>query len=508
MSEEKRLEAPARSGTSTVNAGGEDIKKPVSILNNWRNAKPTVRKEQDNRPVYYKTQLAHASNEDLEEASRPAKSELSSDSSSSIPRYSSFDKYKGLNGNGRSSQKLKVLTDTPVDSSPQKSSSASSNTAVSFTVSNGAKISHHRYSISAKPGRSSLSNSPNASTDQLVVKAESPSEEKNSIVHMPGDFIYFEPRVKSHNAGNHENAVDASPQIPRKEVIKPLTGPQVPFMEFFQKQDDKKFHILLGATGSVATIKVPLIIDKLFKIYTREKVSIQLIVTKPAEHFLKGLKISTDVKIWREEDEWSGFRKLGDPVLHHELRRWADIFLIAPLSANSLAKIANGMCDNLLTSILRDWTPSTPVLVAPAMNTFMYINPMTKTHLKILQEDAPFITVLKPVEKVLICGDIGMGGMREWNDIVEILRRRIAELCKANENDVDDGEDDEEEEDEEDEEEEDDRDSNRPNADRDGDEDEDDDEDDEDDDDDDDEDEDEYEDDGEKADDTMGSRKT
>lgn len=483
MGEEKHVEVSTPVRSNSVDAGGEEIKKPVSILNNWRNAKSTVRREQDNRPVYYHEKGARISSEDFDEKRpvRPAKLDISSDSSGSIPRYSSFDKYQSSNENSKSSQKLKITTDTPVDSSPQKSSSASSNTAVSFTVSDAAKIPHHRYSISAKPGRSSLSNSPNASTDQLAENAESPSEEKNLIVHMPGDFIYFESKLKSGNGVGPSSSVDAPSQTPRKEVIKPSTGPQVPFTEFFQKQDDKKFHILLGATGSVATIKVPLIIDKLFKIYTRERVSIQLIVTKPAEHFLRGLKISTDVKIWREEDEWSGFRKVGDPVLHHELRKWADIFLIAPLSANSLAKMANGICNNLLTSILRDWTPSTPVLVAPAMNTFMYINPMTKTHLKILQEDAPFITVLKPVEKVLICGDIGMGGMREWNDIVEILRRRITEICKNNESDgveVEEEDEEEDEEEEEDDDEEDDQSQNQPDADRDGEEDEDDDDDD------------------------------
>lgn len=427
--------------------------KPVSILNKRGNKmdpsssserKPEGETHTDDQNL--EINGAKDSNDHKEDAKeiRPnGLQNLSSDSSISIPKYASFDKYKNstMNGHTNSDRKLKVVTSAACDSSPQKSttscSSASApNTAVSFTVSNNAKIPHHRYSISSKPGRSSKTNSPNASTEHLNEKADSPSVEKNSIVHMPGDFIYFEPKSRTATpAGSTTVNVSSSANAnitPRKEVILPFTGPQFPFTEFFQKQDDKKFHILIGATGSVATIKVPLIIDKLFKIYTPEKVSIQLIVTKPAEHFLKGLKISTHVKIWREEDEWFGFRKMGDPVLHHELRKWADIFLIAPLSANTLAKLANGICNNLLTSVLRDWTPSTPVLVAPAMNTFMYINPITKTHLKILQEDAPYITVLSPVEKVLICGDIGMGGMREWSDIVEILRRKITDIRKVN----------------------------------------------------------------------------
>lgn len=62
------------------------------------------------------------------------------------------------------------------------------------------------------------------------------------------------------------------------------------------------------------------------------------------------------------------------------------------------------------------------------MNTFMYTHPVTKKHLTMLQEDWPYVTVLKPVEKVLVCGDIGMGGMRDWHDIVVILTKKINEI--------------------------------------------------------------------------------
>lgn len=348
-------------------------------------------------------------------------------------------------------------------------------TVVSFTVPDTEKTPHHRYSISSKPGRSSQLTSPNGSTDNLAKTLPteetngkdgniSPSTEKNCVVHMPGDFIYFDPKPDFPDLPDSNSPLSAASSTIKagtKERILPPSGPQIPYTEFLQKQDDKKFHILIGCTGSVATIKIPLLIDRLFKIYSPEKISIQLIVTKPAEHFLKGLKISTHVKIWREEDEWIGFRKFNDPILHQELRKWADVLLIAPLSANTLAKLANGICNNLLTSIIRGWSSSTPVLVAPAMNTFMYTNPMTKKHIKMLQEDSPYITVLKPVEKVLICGDIGMGGMREWNEIVEILRQKILEIKKSreqenvddeedNENNDDDDEDDDEDDDDDD----------------------------------------------------------
>lgn len=263
-----------------------------------------------------------------------------------------------------------------------------------------------------------------------------------------------------------------------KTVVASPVGPPVPFQQYLTKEDDRKFHILLACTGSVATIKVPMIIDKLFQTFGTSKISVQLVVTKAAGHFLKGLKIHNDVKIWRDEDEWANFtewnasntttastsehsvKKPKNPyekmILHNELRKWADIMLIAPLSANTLAKIAHGISDNLLTSIVRCWGPSPagqgttvkkPIYVAPAMNTFMYTHPMTAKQLKMLTvpEEGFGFEVLKPVEKVLVCGDIGMGGMREWLDIVEILRRKIkaiitersASLAVPSENDED-----------------------------------------------------------------------
>ena len=81
------------------------------------------------------------------------------------------------------------------------------------------------------------------------------------------------------------------------------------------------------------------------------------------------------------------------------MRNWADIGVIAPLSANSLAKIANGMADNLLTSVLRAWDFTKPVLVAPAMNTMMWDHPVTSVHLATLTQWG--YTFIPPVTKTL-----------------------------------------------------------------------------------------------------------
>lgn len=190
------------------------------------------------------------------------------------------------------------------------------------------------------------------------------------------------------------------------------------------KEKKDELHILIGVSGSVATIKVGPIIHKLKQIY-RERAIIQLVATKASCVFFKPADVPRDVKIWYDEDEWESRDGKPDSSLHMELRRWADILLVAPCSANTLAKLTYGICDNLLTSVFRVWNPAVPLLVAPAMNTHMYTNPVTKRHYKVLKDLYPFVEILKPVEKVLVCGDIGMGGMREWTDIVQILVKRL-----------------------------------------------------------------------------------
>uniref|UniRef100_A0A383VT09 phosphopantothenoylcysteine decarboxylase n=1 Tax=Tetradesmus obliquus TaxID=3088 RepID=A0A383VT09_TETOB len=80
-----------------------------------------------------------------------------------------------------------------------------------------------------------------------------------------------------------------------------------------------------------------------------------------------------------------------------------------PLSANSLAKLANGLCDNLVTCIARAWDFKRPLLVAPAMNTFMWDSPFTAQHLAAIQQLG--VTVVDPVSKTLACGDVGQGAM-------------------------------------------------------------------------------------------------
>lgn len=183
-------------------------------------------------------------------------------------------------------------------------------------------------------------------------------------------------------------------------------------------------HVLLAATGSVASIKIPIIIQQLQE--ADPSLEIRLIVTKNSLHFFDAESLS--VEVLRDEDEWK-WQKMNDPVLHIELRRWADLMVISPLDANTLAKIANGLCDNLLTSVVRAWDMKRPLLFAAAMNTFMWEHVITKKHIDTLTGFG-FIEI-PCVAKKLACNDIGMGGMASVETIVDKI---LSSLQSSEEN--------------------------------------------------------------------------
>jgi phosphopantothenoylcysteine decarboxylase len=132
-----------------------------------------------------------------------------------------------------------------------------------------------------------------------------------------------------------------------------------------------------------------------------------------------------------DDDEWKAWTNRGDPVLHIVLRQWADVAVVAPLDANTLAKLAGGICDNLLTCVLRAWEIGVkPVVLAPAMNTYMYEHPLTGPQLQAVQElygGSVMCRVVGPVSKRLECGDVGSGAMSGIPDIVDAVTQVMAE---------------------------------------------------------------------------------
>lgn len=183
----------------------------------------------------------------------------------------------------------------------------------------------------------------------------------------------------------------------------------------------KTLKILIGCTGSVASVKIPVLVQQLMQQRFAGYVATELkiVATDKALHFFDRSLIPRSVPLLVDEDEWMTWRKMSDPVLHIELRRWADIMVIAPLDANTMAKIACGLCDNLLTCVVRAWDLQKPLLFCPAMNTHMWCHPITAKHVAALKDLG--YTEVPCVDKKLACGDRGYGGMAEVPTIVSYI---------------------------------------------------------------------------------------
>lgn len=168
--------------------------------------------------------------------------------------------------------------------------------------------------------------------------------------------------------------------------------------------------ILLGITGSIAAYKSIYLVRLLVKAGAEVKV----IMTPAAKDFVSPLTLSTlsKNKVLSDifaEGEWSNHVMLG---------RWADVMLVAPLSCNTLAKMANGQCDNLLLAVYLSAT--CPVICAPAMDEDMWHHPATRIN---LEKIGSFGNSVIPVEKgELASGLFGDGRMAEPEQIVEYLQ--------------------------------------------------------------------------------------
>ena len=187
-------------------------------------------------------------------------------------------------------------------------------------------------------------------------------------------------------------------------------------------------NVLLGVTGSVAAIYTPQLYDEL----RQAGHAVKIVATRSSLYFFDAAIINPTAEKQRnknvvilDEDEWPSERyQRGDLVLHIELRRWAEVLLIAPCDANTLAKLALGLTDNCLTCVYRAWDRTRPVILAPAMNTLMWEHPATGRHLAQLQADlGTALRVVAPVSKKLACDDVGLGAMAERGEILAQLPR-------------------------------------------------------------------------------------
>jgi phosphopantothenoylcysteine decarboxylase len=213
-------------------------------------------------------------------------------------------------------------------------------------------------------------------------------------------------------------------------------------------------NVLLGVTGSVAALKAPILYNRLKHLGH----TVKIVATQASLYFFDPAAIepldpsrperNPEIVIL-DEDEWPGRadgRRYhgGDDVRHIELRRWADLLLIAPLDANTLGKLSAGLADNCLTCVWRAWDPARPVVLAPAMNTLMWRHPLTVRCLRQLALDAgaplaplemreddlvdwinahcPRLRIAAPESRRLACGDVGVGALADPDALAALVQ--------------------------------------------------------------------------------------
>lgn len=170
--------------------------------------------------------------------------------------------------------------------------------------------------------------------------------------------------------------------------------------------------ILLCISGGIAAYKIP----SLVRLIKQAECETEIILTRSAENFVTPMTLETlsGRKVWTDND-------FDGRIPHIKLAHWADVLIVAPCTANTLAKIANGIADNLLTSTVT--ASSCPVVIFPAMNTQMYDSPAVQSNIKTLIERG--IRVVQPSEGNLACGDSGKGRMPEPNEIMHEIFRAL-----------------------------------------------------------------------------------
>ena len=175
-------------------------------------------------------------------------------------------------------------------------------------------------------------------------------------------------------------------------------------------------RILLGITGGIAVYKVADLASRLIK----EGHVVDVVMTKNATEFVRPLTFQT---ITNSPVYLDSFAPIEDySVEHVSLAKRADIVLVAPATANIIGKIANGIADDLLTTVLMA-AHAKPSVICPAMNTQMWENPVVQENMARLRTRG--WSVVGPATGVLACGDEGAGRLAEPAEIVEFIKSLI-----------------------------------------------------------------------------------
>lgn len=179
-------------------------------------------------------------------------------------------------------------------------------------------------------------------------------------------------------------------------------------------------NLLLGVTGGIAAYKA----CELTSLALKAGLQVQVVMTESATRFVGPL---TFEGLTGRPVMVRTFEGVGSPGIDHiELPKWADVAAVAPCSANLLGKLACGIADDALSTVLMALRRGTPCVLGPAMNTEMWFHPVVQRNLQWIADLGRY-TVVQPVEKRLACGDVGVGALASPEDLLA----SILEQCPA-----------------------------------------------------------------------------
>lgn len=180
-----------------------------------------------------------------------------------------------------------------------------------------------------------------------------------------------------------------------------------------------KLNIVLGVSGGIAAYKIPALI----RLLKQHDIELKVVLTKAALTLVgqDALRAVSQGPVYLDEAESTY------DMDHIRLAQWADLFIICPATANTIAKIAHGIADNLLTTLVLSFNG--PILVAPAMNTVMWQNQATRDNIATIKKRG--IRVLPVTSGALACGDEGPGRMLSVETVAEYILGAHLPLCFA-----------------------------------------------------------------------------
>lgn len=179
-----------------------------------------------------------------------------------------------------------------------------------------------------------------------------------------------------------------------------------------------KKNILVGVCAGIASYKT----CELVRLLVKNNFNVKVIMTESSTKFVTPLVFQTLSNNPVYLDMFSLAKDEG--VKHIEITDWANVCVVAPLTANTLSKIANGICDNLLTTVICALPANKKIILAPAMNTNMWKNPIIQENVEKLKGLKRYL-FLEPAEGMLACGAYGEGRMPEPEEIYNKIKTAL-----------------------------------------------------------------------------------